>query len=118
MLAQVTYRLLSRLVPCHVDLAKQHLYAFYTSPAAKQANVHATYLVAGTSTTKNPTLRNGQVNGDGPGHESMELDEASPEATQSDEQVTVIRDEEVQETRIEVVDQEDLEGSSSIICSI
>ncbi|KAI9901451.1 hypothetical protein N3K66_003268 [Trichothecium roseum] len=92
----VTYRLLSRALDVHVNVAKQLLFDFHQyQNGIKADSVHATYLLHGTKSRPHP-----QQDGD------VEMASSMPEQGQEEEPLS----EDVPTTTLTIVSQENLES--------
>ncbi|OAG10063.1 uncharacterized protein CC84DRAFT_1138243 [Paraphaeosphaeria sporulosa] len=102
----ITYRLLSRALQVHVNIAKQMLYDFHAEQTKKQPkSVHATYLLTGKERSSEHS--NGDIahNGDdtamrsSPFMSSLPEPENTPESPVPTTSVVLVREEELEKTK-------------------
>ncbi|KAK7527058.1 DNA polymerase subunit Cdc27 [Phyllosticta citriasiana] len=105
----INYRLLSRALDVHVNLAKQMLYDFHkTQNAKKFGSVHATYLVSGSK--RSPAIQANGTNGvgqDGEIPSSSPYQSSLPDADDEPARTTI------KETLIMLAREEDFEDAKS-----
>ncbi|KAF2752990.1 hypothetical protein EJ05DRAFT_505409 [Pseudovirgaria hyperparasitica] len=110
----ITYRLLSRALRVHVDLAKQMLYDFYQKQNAKNSGcLHATYIVSGTRQMRERKLANGVQSYDG-GHRFMQSSPSMRPAPREEEKEETISTISV----VTLVTEEQLEDAKSSLDKI
>ncbi|KAK8161037.1 DNA polymerase subunit Cdc27 [Phyllosticta citrichinensis] len=105
----VNYRLLSRALGVHVNLAKQMLYDFHkTQNAKKSGSVHATFLVSGS---KRPVAI--QTNGTNGAHQDGEIPSSSPYQSSLPDADDEPARQTIKETLIMLAREEDFEDAKS-----
>ncbi|KAF2083170.1 hypothetical protein K490DRAFT_70080 [Saccharata proteae CBS 121410] len=107
----VNYRLLSRALKVHCNLAKQMLFEFHaTQNAKKPGSVHATYIVTGTK-RKSGAITNGSNTQDGDGDSFMR---SSPfQSSIPDQDQDRDPEEDLKVTSITLTREEDLDNAKS-----
>ncbi|KAI9858027.1 MAG: hypothetical protein M1824_004493 [Vezdaea acicularis] len=108
----VTYRLLSRALKIHVNLAKEILFEFHQHQnAMKPASVHATYLLCGVRWQLDTNGTHSDVGKDG----EDEIMQSSPFVSSSSQQEDP-GDEVIPRRSVTIVREEDLESARLSVC--
>ncbi|PMD29998.1 hypothetical protein L207DRAFT_520627 [Hyaloscypha variabilis F] len=104
----ITYRILSRALKVHVNVAKEMLYDFHQKQNAKKpGTIHATYLLSGTKRLEDPIPLNGEAKKDGEDdfmQSSPFMDSSMPQleagtGESSVLSITLVREEDLEDVR-------------------
>lgn len=110
MIAQVSYRTLSRALRVHSNLAKQMLYDFHHSQNTKKSTtLYATYLITGRKTISLEQAEDKAVESQHGPDKTMRSSPAPSSPTHNHDQPEI---REYQATSILLVDQDHLDGQS------
>lgn len=110
MIAQVSYRTLSRALRVHSNLAKQMLYDFHHSQNTKKpTTLHATYLITGRKTISLEQAEDKAVESQHGPDKTMRSSPAPSSPTHNHDQPEI---REYQATSILLADQDHLDGQS------